>query len=147
VNVGRQIKRGDETMLASTRERVRDNTPRHNNERIEFETARNVAYYSTLDEDAVNQRLSQLDQEWDIDRILQAHTAGMAIGGFLMGAVSNRKWFVLPGLAGCFLMQYALEGWCPQLPILRRLGFRTAEEIVAERCALLQARKQPGKPK
>jgi hypothetical protein len=134
-------------MLASTRERVRDNTPRHINERIEFETARSVAYYSTLDEEAVSARLQELDQEWDIDRILEAHTAGMAIGGFLLGAVSNRKWFVLPGLAGCFLLQYALEGWCPQLPILRHLGFRTAEEIAAERCALLQARKQPSKPK
>jgi hypothetical protein len=134
-------------MLASTRERVRHNTPQHINERIEFETARNVAYYSTLDEVAANKRLEELDREWDVDRILEAHTAGLAIGGFLLGAVSNRKWFVLPGLAGCFLLQYALEGWCPQLPILRHLGFRTAEEIAAERCALIAARKQPAKPK
>ncbi len=134
-------------MLAPTRERVRDNTPRHINERIEFETARNVAYYSTLDESAIKRRLDELDQEWDIDRVLETHTAGLAIGGFLLGAVSNRKWFVLPGLAGAFLLQYALEGWCPQLPVLRRLGFRTAEEIAAERCALIEACKQPSKPK
>ncbi|HEX3999823.1 MAG TPA: hypothetical protein VHX65_14830 [Pirellulales bacterium] len=134
-------------MLASTRERVPENTPQHINERIQFETDRNVAYYSTLDDNAVKKRLDELDQEWDIDRMLEAHTAGLAIGGFLLGAVSNRKWFVLPGLAGCFLLQYALEGWCPQLPVLRRLGFRTAEEIAAERCALLAARKQPSKPK
>ena len=134
-------------MIASTRERVRDNTPRHINERIEFETARNVAYYSAQDEAVVQKRLAELDQEWDIDRLLEAHTAGLAIGGFLLGAVLNKKWFVLPGLAGCFLLQYALVGWCPQLPVLRRLGFRTAEEIAEERCALLQARKQPAKPK
>lgn len=134
-------------MPASTRERVRENTPKHINERIEFETARNVAYYSSLDEEAVQKRLAELDREWDIDRMLEAHTAGLAIGGFLLGAVSSRKWFVLPGLAGAFLMQYALEGWCPQLPILRSLGFRTAEEIASERCAMLQARKQPAKPK
>ena len=92
-------------------------------------------------------RLDELDQEWDIDRVLETHTAGLAIGGFLLGAVSNRKWFVLPGLAGTVLLQYALEGWCPQLPVLRRLGFRTAEEIAAEHCALIEACKQPSKPK
>ena len=134
-------------MIASTRERVRDNTPRHINERIEFETARNVAYYATQDDAAVEKRLAELDEEWDIDRMLEAHTAGIAIGGFLLGAVMNRKWFVLPGLAGAFLLQYALAGWCPQLPVLRHLGFRTAEEIAEERCALLEARKQPAKPK
>jgi len=136
-------------MLASTRERVRNNTPQEINERIAFETARNVAYYSTLDEEAVKRRLEELDHEWDVDRMIEAHSAGLAIGGFLLGAVVNRKWFVLPGLAGAFLMQYAMEGWCPQLPILRRLGFRTAEEIAAERCALVEAceQQQPSKPK
>lgn len=35
-----------------------------------------------------------------------------------------------------FLFQHAIQGWCPPLPILRRLGFRTAEEINQERYAL-----------
>ncbi len=30
----------------------------------------------------------------------------------------------------------ALQGWCPPLPLLRRLGLRTAEEISQERNAL-----------
>ncbi len=89
----------------------------------------------------MQKRLEELDQEWDIDRMLEAHTAGLAIGGFLLGAVMNRKWFVLPGLAGCFLLQYALEGWCPQLPVLRRLGFRTAEEIAQERLRVVAGSK------
>jgi hypothetical protein len=33
-------------------------------------------------------------------------------------------------------MQHALQGWCPPVPILRRLGFRTAREIFEERLAL-----------
>jgi hypothetical protein len=35
-----------------------------------------------------------------------------------------------------FLFQHAVQGWCPPLPILRRLGFRTASEIDTERYAL-----------
>jgi hypothetical protein len=30
----------------------------------------------------------------------------------------------------------AVEGWCPPVPILRRLGFRTSYEIEEERQAL-----------
>jgi hypothetical protein len=35
-----------------------------------------------------------------------------------------------------FFMQHALSGWCPPLPVLRRLGFRTQYEIEQERYAL-----------
>ena len=35
-----------------------------------------------------------------------------------------------------FLLQHALQGWCPPVPILRRQGFRTRHEIDAERQAL-----------
>jgi hypothetical protein len=33
-------------------------------------------------------------------------------------------------------MQHALQGWCPPVPLLRRLGFRTSFEIEEERQAL-----------
>jgi hypothetical protein len=33
-------------------------------------------------------------------------------------------------------MQHALQGWCPPLPLLRRLGVRTQQEIERERYAL-----------
>ena len=35
-----------------------------------------------------------------------------------------------------FLLQHALQGWCPPLPLLRRLGVRTQAEIERERYAL-----------
>jgi hypothetical protein len=33
-------------------------------------------------------------------------------------------------------LQHALQGWCPPVPVLRRLGYRTQPEIEEERCAL-----------
>jgi hypothetical protein len=33
-------------------------------------------------------------------------------------------------------MQHAIQGWCPPVPLLRRLGFRTPAEICEERCGL-----------
>jgi hypothetical protein len=35
-----------------------------------------------------------------------------------------------------FLLQHAIQGWCPPLPLLRRLGIRNQREIEAERIAL-----------
>jgi hypothetical protein len=49
-----------------------------------------------------------------------------------------------------FLLQHAIQGWCPPVPILRRLGFRTADEINRERYALKALRgdfKDAEKPK
>jgi hypothetical protein len=44
--------------------------------------------------------------------------------------------FMLPVLVTGFLFQHATQGWCPPVPILRRLGYRTAREIETERIAL-----------
>jgi hypothetical protein len=35
-----------------------------------------------------------------------------------------------------FLAQHALQGWCPPIPVIRRLGVRTRAEIERERNAL-----------
>jgi hypothetical protein len=48
----------------------------------------------------------------------------------------NRKWLFLPGVVAGFLLQHAVQGWCPPLPLFRRLGIRTASEIEYERYAL-----------
>jgi hypothetical protein len=125
----------------ATATRVSENTAQCVNQRIQFDTDRNIAYYSQLDSAAIDRRLAELNREWDIERILETHAASVVIGSFVLGAVSSRKWFALSGLVGCFLLEHALEGWCPPLPIFRRLGFRTAEEIEQERQALLKARK------
>jgi len=35
-----------------------------------------------------------------------------------------------------FYLQHSIRGWCPPLPLLRRLGYRTPMEIEQERAAL-----------
>lgn len=82
---------------------------------------------------AIHRRLDQLDQEWDVDRILAAATSGAVLGGLLLGTISSRKWYLLPALAGGFLLQHALQGTCPPLGLLRQLGVRYQAEIDVER--------------
>jgi hypothetical protein len=56
--------------------------------------------------------------------------------GLALGAAVDGRFFMLPGLVAGFLLQHAVQGWCPPVTFLRRGGFSTAAEIDQERCAL-----------
>ncbi len=43
---------------------------------------------------------------------------------------------MVPAIVAGFLLQHAVQGWCPPVPIFRRMGIRTAREIDSERYAL-----------
>jgi len=73
---------------------------------------------------------------WDIERALEGNASTLALGGLALGFPANRKWFALPVVVMSFLLQHGLQGWCPPLPVLRRLGFRTRGEIDQEKYAL-----------
>ena len=122
-------------MLPSTSERVPAHTAGEINRRIRLETEERVAWHADHPE-AIDRRLAALDREWDIERTLEANAAAFALTGVLLGAFADRRWLVLPAAVTGFLMQHALQGWCPPVPVFRRRGVRTAEEIAAERFAL-----------
>ncbi len=82
-------------------------------------------------------RTISLDSEWDMERAIEANAAGLALAGDLLSLTKSSRWLLLPMLVSGYLLQHALQGWCPPAPILRRLGFRAGYEIEAERRALL----------
>jgi hypothetical protein len=123
-------------MIAETTARVRENTSDAVNEEIRRRTEGSVSCYASGGAEAIQRRLDQLDREWDIERMLEANAASLTLLAVIFGVTRSRKWFVLPGLIGGFLLQHALQGWCPPVPLLRRLGFRTEAEINRERYAL-----------
>ena len=77
-----------------------------------------------------------LDKEWDIERVLEVNASTLALTGLILGLTKNRKWLFLLGIVLPFLLQHGLQGWCPPLPLLRRLGIRTRGEIDREKYAL-----------
>lgn len=79
---------------------------------------------------------TNFENEWDIERAIEANASTLAFVGVLLGYFVHPYWLALPGLVTAFLFQHAIQGWCPPVPILRRLGFRTANEIEAERQSL-----------
>ncbi len=122
-------------MIAST-QRVARHTAASVNEKIRRQIQDNIALYAAAGPAAIERRLGELDREWDIERTLETNAAAVSLLGTVLGASMDRRWFVLPGVVAGFLLQHALEGWCPPLPLFRRLGVRTRSEIDSERYAL-----------
>jgi hypothetical protein len=123
-------------MLPATFERVPRHTAPEVNRRIRRQTLANLARYRNAGPEAIRRRLDELDHEWDIERAIEANAAGVALAGLALGVLVDRRFLLLPAAVAAFLLQHALQGWCPPVPVLRRLGFRTAREIFEERLAL-----------
>lgn len=123
-------------MLPATNRRVAANTCEAINARIARDTRERIAYFANRSPQEMTRRIEELDHEWDVERTLECNAAALGFTGVVLAATSDRRWLVLPGLVTGFLFQHALQGWCPPLPVLRRLGFRTSAEINEERYAL-----------
>jgi hypothetical protein len=123
-------------LLPSTTRRVPRHTAAEVNERIRRETLRNIERYRHAPRGAVMRRIKALEHEWDIERAIEANAASIALTGLALGVFADRRFLVLPAAVMGFLLQHALQGWCPPVPVLRRLGFRTQTEIEEERHAL-----------
>jgi len=126
-------------MIPTTQNRVRQHTPDEVNERIDQEIEQRVQDLAAAPEE-IDDRLRELDGEWDIERAIELNASALALTGVVLGATTDRRFLILPALVTGFLLQHAVQGWCPPVPILRRMGFRTAQEIERERHMLKAVR-------
>ncbi len=122
-------------MFPGTAERVEHHTAASAARQIQRELIASLAHYAAHPH-RIDRRLAELDKEWDIERTLEANASAIALAGILLGARSDRRFLLLPAAVTGFLLQHAVQGWCPPLPFFRRLGVRTAAEIARERYAL-----------
>lgn len=121
--------------LPATTKRVTLHSAEWKTRRIEREMERRIWYYQDHPQQ-IDQRLKELDDEWDIERVLETNATTLALTGLTLGTLVNRRFYLLPFLVTGFLLQHALQGWCPPVPLFRRIGIRTQSEIELERYAL-----------
>ena len=65
-----------------------------------------------------------------------ANDTTMTFTGMLVSMAAGRKWLALPIFAQGMVLLHSLQGFYPLLPLFRRIGLRTEQEIGAERYAL-----------
>jgi hypothetical protein len=123
-------------MLPATARRVSVNTCESVNQRIKQSTEASIARTAAGGLPAIERRLRELNEEWDIERCVETMAPTFTLLGIGLGLTRHRAWFLLPVIVQGFFLQHALQGWCPPIPILRQLGVRTLEEIEEERFAL-----------
>ncbi|MEJ8803391.1 hypothetical protein [Pontibacter sp. H249] len=116
--------------------RVRESSSDKVNQDIDAQTLENIRQYGYNSTEEINERMEELAREWDVERVLEVNASTLALSGVLLGTFKDKRWFILSGVVTSFLLQHGLQGWCPPLPILRKLGLRTRKEIHEERVAL-----------
>lgn len=124
------------SIMPPSTKRVELHTNKKINEKIKQKTIQNINKYSNSDVNVLTIRLKELNHEWDTERVLEANAASIILISSIIGYFKNPYWFIITGIISFFLLQHALQGWCPPLPIIRRLGVRTSIEINEEKVAI-----------
>ena len=122
----------------SSLDRVPHHTSSWTNRKISETTRNSIERYRQAPPEERARRLKELEREWDVERAIEANAAIFSLTGITLALTVDRRWLALPAAVGVFLLQHSVQGWCPPLPVLRRLGFRTPHEIDEERLALGQ---------
>lgn len=117
-------------------DRVRRSTASNVNVDIDRQTDASISRYFAASREQILKRIDELDRERDIERALEVNASSLALTGLALGVTVNRRWLALPAVVMAFLFQHGVQGWCPPLPVLRRLGFRTRGEIDREKYEL-----------
>lgn len=95
--------------------------------------------YKSAKNTVLNHCLDDLSREWDTERFLETNAAAIILISSILGLKKSKSFF-FTGIVSFFLLQHALQGWCPPLPVIRKMGIRTAEEINTERMAVKMMR-------
>jgi hypothetical protein len=120
-----------------TTTKVNRNTSADINERIRKKTEDNIKDLYGKDNKDIISRIKELDYEWDTERVLEINFAGVVLITSILALTGKKGWIVLAGVASCFMIQHSIQGWCPPLPFIRKLGIRTATEIYNEKMVLI----------
>ena len=119
--------------IPSTVARTPLHTAEHLNREIRHRTEKSVARCAAAGRDSIDDRLDELDEEWDVDRTLEAVAESTFLQTLMLGAIC-RLVLAFDHGTHCHPIAFSCN------PGFRHFGFRTASEIDYERYALKSVR-------
>jgi hypothetical protein len=122
--------------MSTIHDRVRKRTAAHVLRRIDDLSIDRLTRLAEAGSPAITYQVERLEREWDTDRSIEAEAAITGLVGLAMSVLVDRRFIAVPAIAGAAVFAHALSGWYPLLPVMRRLGIRSAREIARERYAL-----------
>jgi hypothetical protein len=117
-------------------ERVRSSTAPSRNEKIDQEMISNITHYSGQETAKIESRIRELDKKWDIERTLELNAGLLGLAGTVLALTVDKRWAIVPAVVTTFLVQHAIQGWCPPLPLFRMMGIKSRPELDREKYAL-----------
>ncbi len=120
-----------------------DRTPQWLRARIEQTIIDRVQARGEGGASAIEQRLEALDRAWHLDRAALAQAVALGALGLALGALVDRRWYLLAAAGAFFLGQRALFGWSISDELMRRAGMLTRDEVRLERELLQALRDRP----
>ncbi|AQX15497.1 hypothetical protein BCR15_04325 [Tessaracoccus lapidicaptus] len=120
----------------SNADHVRSSTDDDVQRRLDEERLQRVTDLVNAPSDVITRHIEDLDKAWDVERVLEANASSLILLSLGLSRVHSAKWLWLATAVPAFLLQHAIQGWCPPMEVIRRLGVRTRKEIEVERTAL-----------
>ncbi|MGV3773294.1 MAG: hypothetical protein ACO1QB_10365 [Verrucomicrobiales bacterium] len=105
-------------------------------EKIDSTIDERIRFYATQPREVISRRINELDREWDMERWLETNASTLALGSLIIGLTGKKKCLLLSVGVLSFMLLHAVKGWCPPVPVFRKLGVRTKGEIDREKFAL-----------
>jgi hypothetical protein len=120
---------------AAAADRVRANTWQEVNDRLDSQAVVRMRSAAGNGSGFSNE-IDELDRDWDFDRVLETEASLTGLLGLGLGLAVHRSFLVVPGVVAAMVFLYGTQGWYPMLPIFRRMGIRTRDEIDREKYGL-----------
>ena len=116
---------------------VRRMTPDSVNRRLDELTERRVREAAALPPEELDRRLRSLETAWTTERVLEANASALALLGVALAAAHDRRWLLLTGVVGGFLLQHSGARRCrSSAPSASVTGARsTRSAALSRRCA------------
>ena len=130
--------RGNDPVVTAETDRIQQHTDPSVQARIARMTEDSAA--AAIAEGRVDERLGELQKEWDAERVLFTASGLNALLGLVLGRWVDPRWYVYVAAVAAFQTQHGIQGWCPPLAVIRRFQVRTRTEIETERTTLRAVR-------
>lgn len=114
---------------------------------ISSDTIRRVVGTARNGREAIDRRLKELDEEWDVQSFLKLQAVTTGLKYAILGALVSRKYYLVLALVGAFALQQKYQGNSLPYKLFRKMGKRRPDQIEEERVALKYVRGDFDRPR
>src|SRR3954463_14212328 len=96
---------------AAKGDQVRAGTKPSVQQKIDNKIREQIKHFAAQPKEVITRRIFELENEWDIDRVLEANAAGIGLASLVWGLTVNKKCLALTGAVLAFMLLHSVQGW------------------------------------